>query len=88
MGSTAFTKTSSLLESGPPHPSAEATADAGSAEVRLGTIEPGKLADMVILDRDPFTVPPDELAKITVTHTIVGGRVVWSADAPDPSRDR
>ena len=85
MGSTALTKTSGLLESGPPYPDAEATADAayaGFAEDRLGTIEPGKLADIVILDRDPFAVPPDDLAKITATHTIVGGRLVWSAVAP------
>jgi len=48
----------------------------------LGTIEPGDLADMVILDRDPFAVPPDELAEITVIHTILGKRVVWSAAGP------
>jgi predicted amidohydrolase YtcJ len=48
----------------------------------LGTIESGKPDDMVILDRDPFAVPPDELAEITVTHTIAGGRVVWSAVGP------
>ena len=60
------------------------TADAayaGFAENRLGTLEPGKLADVVILDRDPLTIPPDELGRVGVVHTIVGGRVVWSASA-------
>jgi predicted amidohydrolase YtcJ len=52
---------------------------AGFAEDRLGTLEAGKLADIVILDRDPLTIPPDELGKVAVTHTIVGGRLVWTA---------
>jgi predicted amidohydrolase YtcJ len=59
------------------------TADAayaGFAEDRLGTLERGKLADLVILDRDPLAVGPEELDQVGVTHTIVGGRVVWSAE--------
>lgn len=46
-------------------------------EDRLGTLLPGKLADLVILDRDPFTTPPHELHRIRVERTIVGGRVVF-----------
>ncbi len=65
------------------------TADAayaGFSEQRLGTLEPGKLADIVILDRDPFAVTADELGRIKVTQTIVGGHVVWDADEPPSSR--
>jgi predicted amidohydrolase YtcJ len=43
---------------------------------RIGTIEPGKLADLAVLDRDYFTVPEQELAKIRSVLTVVGGRVV------------
>ena len=58
----------------------------GAQRVRAGS---GVSAfDTVSGHNTRFPVPPDEPAKITVTHTIVGGQVVWSADAPDPSRDR
>jgi predicted amidohydrolase YtcJ len=55
---------------------------AGSAYVNhlsagTGTIEPGKLADLVVLDRDPFAVPPAELASVAVTHTYVEGAAVY-----------
>ena len=45
---------------------------------RLGTIEPGKYADLVILEEDPFAMPPARLGDIKVAHTIVGGKVVYS----------
>ncbi len=45
---------------------------------RLGTIEPGKYADIVILEEDPFTMPAARLGDVKVAHTIVGGRVVYS----------
>ena len=54
---------------------------AGFADDCLGSLEVGKLADIVVLDRDPFAIPPCELENVGVTHTIVGGRVVWSAPA-------
>jgi predicted amidohydrolase YtcJ len=43
-----------------------------------GSIEPGKLADMVILDRNPLTVPADEIRKLKVMKTIIGGETVFS----------
>ncbi len=43
----------------------------------LGTIETGKLADLVVLSDDPFAVPPDRLKEITADMTIVGGTIVW-----------
>ncbi len=47
------------------------------AERERGTLEPGKLADVDVLDRDLFTTPPDSLATARVMETIVGGRVVF-----------
>ena len=48
-------------------------------EKRKGTLTPGKLADMVLLDTDPFTVPPDEIAAISVLATLKNGRCIWQA---------
>lgn len=42
-----------------------------------GTLEPGKLADFVVLGRDPWRTPPDELPEIPVDMTVLNGRVVW-----------
>jgi predicted amidohydrolase YtcJ len=46
-------------------------------EDRLGTLEPGKLADLVVLDRDYFTVPEAEIGKIRSVLTVVDGRIVY-----------
>jgi hypothetical protein len=42
----------------------------------LGSIRPGLLADLLVLDRDYLTVPADEIRDIAPVATIVGGRVV------------
>lgn len=46
-------------------------------EDRLGTIEPGKLADLLILAADPFSIPPEQIGRMQVWQTFVGGRVVF-----------
>ena len=46
---------------------------------RKGTIRPGKLADLVLLDTDPNEVEPDRLKDIRAVLTIVGGEVAWNA---------
>jgi predicted amidohydrolase YtcJ len=48
-------------------------------EDKIGTIEPGKLADLVVLDRDYFTVPDAEIKNIRAAMTMVGGKVVFEA---------
>ena len=42
-----------------------------------GSIEPGKLADLVVLDRDILTVEPEEIKEIKVLTTIVDGKIVY-----------
>jgi predicted amidohydrolase YtcJ len=43
---------------------------------RLGSIEAGKLADFVVLDRDILTCPEDEIREARVLTTVLGGEVV------------
>ncbi len=43
---------------------------------QLGTLEVGKFADLVILDRDYFTIPVDDILKIRTPLTMVGGKIV------------
>jgi len=42
-----------------------------------GSISPGKLADLVVLNGDPIALPPDEVKDLKVEMTIINGRVVW-----------
>jgi predicted amidohydrolase YtcJ len=49
-------------------------------ERRRGKLLPGYLADLVVLNRDPVTCPPDELESIEVVATMVGGR--WVHNPP------
>ena len=46
------------------------------AEERVGSLSPGKLADLTVLDRDPYEVDPDDLDRIEVRETWLGGRRV------------
>jgi hypothetical protein len=55
-------------------------------ENNLGSIQPGKLADLVVLDRDYLTVPADQIKDIKPVLTMVNGRVVYDAATPSPSR--
>ena len=48
------------------------------AEHRSGTLVPGNFADVTVLDRDLFDLPPDSLERARVRYTFVGGKVVFS----------
>jgi len=49
-------------------------------ERRRGTLVPGRLADLLVLDRDPVACEPDELPSVEVVATMVGGR--WVHNPP------
>ena len=53
-------------------------------ENSLGSIQPGKLADLVVLDRDYLTIPADQIKDIRPVMTMVGGRIVYDANGETP----
>jgi hypothetical protein len=55
-------------------------------ENNLGSIQPGKLADLVVLDRDYLTIPADQIKDISPLMTIVDGRIVFDAEAGPSTR--
>jgi predicted amidohydrolase YtcJ len=56
-------------------------AAAGHREQREGSLEKGKLADLIVLDRNLFEIEPKEIGKTEVLLTMVGGRVVYESPA-------
>ncbi len=48
-------------------------------EREKGTIEPGKLADLILVDRDPLTCPEDDLRTTRVRWTMLGGKLLTSS---------
>ena len=48
-------------------------------EKELGTLEEGKLADITVVDRNLFTVPPEEVRNAVSVLTIMGGKIVYDA---------
>jgi predicted amidohydrolase YtcJ len=55
---------------------------------RIGTIAPGKQADLVLVDRDVTTVPIEELRDTKVLWTMFGGKVVWDSAAADNKKTK
>jgi len=53
-------------------------------EKEKGSISSGKLADMVVLSDDIFSIDPAKIRDVKVLKTIVGGRVVWDSARPTP----
>jgi predicted amidohydrolase YtcJ len=48
-------------------------------EKQKGSLAPGKLADVVILDSDLFSVAPEKIKDASVRYTVVGGKIVYEA---------
>jgi predicted amidohydrolase YtcJ len=48
-------------------------------EDKIGSIENGKLADMVVWDRDPYSIPAEELREMRPVMTLMNGEVVFRA---------
>ncbi len=53
-------------------------------EKEKGSITPGKLADMVLLSDDIFSIDPTNIRDVKVLKTIVGGRVIWDSSRKPP----
>jgi predicted amidohydrolase YtcJ len=61
---------------------------AGFAEDKIGSLEPGKWADFIIVDRDPTKANPQDLARTQVLETWIAGKKVWSAPNAAASTER
>ncbi len=55
-------------------------------EKEKGSIAPGKLADMVLLSQDIFSIPPEKIRDTKVLKTFVGGKLVWDASTASSSK--
>lgn len=53
-------------------------------EHKKGTLETGRLADMIVLDEDPLTVAPGHIMDIKVDMTIVGGKILYDRSKVSP----
>ncbi|GBQ31161.1 amidohydrolase [Gluconacetobacter azotocaptans] len=54
------------------------------SDTQTGSLEPGKLADLIVLDRNVMQVPANDIANTKVLVTMVGGRIVYSTGALAP----
>lgn len=53
---------------------------AAGMESRLGQLSPGCLADLIVLEKDPFVCPAEELPALQSSATMVGGEWVWRSE--------
>jgi predicted amidohydrolase YtcJ len=60
----------------------EGPAHAAGLEDRLGRLEPGCYADLIVLDADPYRLPPDGLLRLLPLATMVAGRWVYPDGGP------
>ncbi len=46
-----------------------------------GSLKEAKLADIVVLSKDVFTIPEEEILNTDVVYTILGGKIIYSSEA-------
>lgn len=63
-----------------------AAAHAGFAEHRVGSLEPGKRADFVILAQNPLAIDPAGPRSLQIRATYVDGKPVYQAEASQPPK--
>lgn len=49
-------------------------------DAEIGSLEVGKLADLVVLEKNLFDVPPNEISKVKVLYTVMDGKLVYEAE--------
>jgi predicted amidohydrolase YtcJ len=59
---------------------------AAHLEKELGSLEPGKLADLVVLSQDIMTAEPAQILTTRALKTIIGGRIVYDSAAATHAR--
>jgi len=60
---------------------------AGHREKTEGSLEPGKLADLIVLSQDLFKIKPSQASSTEVLLTMVGGKVVYRAPGWTPAAE-
>jgi hypothetical protein len=53
-----------------------------AAGQKVGSIAPGKLADLVVMDKDYLTIPADQIKDIKPVMTFVGGKMAYGGATP------
>ena len=61
---------------------------AGRREREEGSLEPGKLADLIVIDQDLFKISPDKIDATQVLFTMVGGKIVYESEAWKTARTK
>ena len=61
---------------------------AGRRDKTEGSIEPGKVADLIVLSQDLFKIEPNQIANTEVLLTMVGGKVVYQSPSWDATKDK
>lgn len=56
------------------------SAYAANHDDKVGSLQPGKLADLIVLSKDIFSMPPQTISTARVVMTMVGGKVVFGQD--------